>query len=179
MSDAAKKQEEIFQKYNKKLYYIALHITGNKEDAEDALQTTFLNISQNLHKIEDIDSNKTYNYIVTILKNNITDTFRKHARMPHIEYDEVSADKLAQADEYSLDEYIADKIEFQEAVSAVNKLKDEYRIPFLLKYYIGMKETEIAKKLGIPLHLVGIRLYRAKKKIKEIYIQKEGGEKNE
>ena len=45
---------ELFAEYNKELLRVAMRIVRNKDDAEDALQSGFLNIINNLQKIRKI-----------------------------------------------------------------------------------------------------------------------------
>lgn len=72
-SEEAEKWERIYLAYGAQLYAYAIKTMGNQQDAEDALQATFLKISQNLHRISLVNDSRTFNYIYTILQNYMRD----------------------------------------------------------------------------------------------------------
>ncbi|RPH30324.1 MAG: RNA polymerase sigma-70 factor [Bacteroidales bacterium] len=69
--------DEIFEKYNKKVYYFALSYLKNKEEAEDVVQEVFMN----LWKCQDqIDEYYVFSkYLFKIAYNATCKTFRKRA----------------------------------------------------------------------------------------------------
>ena len=79
-SEEAEKWERIYLAYGAQLYAYAIKTMGNQQDAEDALQATFLKISQNLHRISLINDSRTFNYIYTILQNYMRDQYRRRSR---------------------------------------------------------------------------------------------------
>jgi len=52
--------------------------------------------------------------------------------------------------------------------TCLDKLPDKYREPLVLYYYEDLDYKDIAEVLHIPVPAVGVRLNRAKKKLKEI-----------
>lgn len=174
----AQKWEHIFQRYHKLLYYKALQMMHNQQDAEDILQDTFVKISQNLEKIEDIDSNKTYCYIMTILRNNARDIFRRRKQHPEVEWEDNK--EIAEHIEDNDAETIAfSKLSFECWMECIEKLKDKYRLPFLLKYGAGCSIEEISAMLGLEKPAVSMRILRAKRKLQQLAQKEEGGEKVE
>lgn len=57
------KFEEIYEKYWKLAYSIALKVLRNEVDAEDVVQQTFLYLFCHLEKVGDVDSPSTKAYI--------------------------------------------------------------------------------------------------------------------
>jgi RNA polymerase sigma-70 factor (ECF subfamily) len=51
---------------------------------------------------------------------------------------------------------------------ALDLLPDDYREAFVLREYNGLSYNEIAETVGISLDIVKIRIFRAKKKLREI-----------
>lgn len=82
------KWAELYRRYNKILYCMAIKDTKNKQDAEDALHQAFSKISQHLDKIDDPASRSAFNYCLTIMRNVIQDSYRKQSRHPEVELDE-------------------------------------------------------------------------------------------
>ena len=64
-------------------------------------------------------------------------------------------------------------LENREMVSkALRDMKEEYRIPIILKYFHQMKTKEIAEFLDLSEGTVDVRIHRGKKMLKEICIDK-------
>lgn len=174
-SDMAKKWEQLFLHYHKRLYNIALYMTNNKHDAEDALQATFVKLSQHLEKIEDIASDRTYDYIVKALRNSVKDLWRKkNAQSESVYNDEFSSDYI---DSYgkTAEDVAIEEIEFEKIVCYISRLDDIYKIPLTLKYYHGLSIKEIAEFLDEPPGPIPMRIYRAKQKILEMDAREKEG----
>ena len=60
---------------------------------------------------------------------------------------------------------------------AIEHLDEKYREAMILSYVYGMKEKEIAEEFGISLANAGVRIHRAKTKVKEYIKRKEAGNK--
>ena len=54
-----------------------------------------------------------------------------------------------------------------DANTAIDKLKDMYKVPFTM-YFKGFKYHEIAEKLEIPIGTVKNRIHIARKELKEV-----------
>ena len=61
--------ELISDKYKAMMMKLSLQITGNREDAEEAVQDALLSAHRNQNKITDINSAEARNYIYTVTKN--------------------------------------------------------------------------------------------------------------
>lgn len=59
---------------------------------------------------------------------------------------------------------------YETLYSALQNLSDDMRIPLLLKYVNGYKESEIADILNIKSSTIKSRLYEGRKKIRSIMI---------
>ena len=60
------KLEEIVDQYHQPLYNLALRVTGNPDDAEDALQDAFLSIHRDLDRFRGKSSLYTWVYKITL-----------------------------------------------------------------------------------------------------------------
>jgi RNA polymerase sigma-70 factor (ECF subfamily) len=61
--------EKIYIKTNKVLYGYAYDILKDKGLAEDAVHEAFIRLEKNLDKIDDPESRRTFNYMITIVEN--------------------------------------------------------------------------------------------------------------
>ena len=69
--------ELLYRTYKNKMFYIAMKLLEDSAEAENIVHDTFLILLEHLERIGDIKDKKTWNYIVTILKNRCFDWMRK------------------------------------------------------------------------------------------------------
>ena len=167
--------EKIYIKTNKVLYGYAYDILKDKGLAEDAVHEAFIRLEKNLDKIDDPESRRTFNYMITIVENISKTMYMRRKR----EFSEPIEDYSENHDETfeSADEIIIRQEEYELLHEAVNNLDDKYRKVMVLLFVYGMKEKEIAEELGISVTNVGVRIHRGKEKIKEYILRKEAGNK--
>ena len=60
---------QLYNSYKQFMYNISMSMLGKREDAEDAVQDSFIRIRNNLDKIGNPYSRKTKSYITVITKN--------------------------------------------------------------------------------------------------------------
>lgn len=159
--------EYLYNEYKNKLYYIAYKMLGNEDSAEDAVHDTYMKVINHIEKFYDISEEHIRNLIILILKNRVRDMLRQNRAEP------VPLDEEEYQAKYNLvsdDSYNADKDEMKECL----KLLDEkYRTVLELKYYHGLKESEIADILNIGSKAVNSRIFRAKRMLSEIIAERE------
>ena len=78
---------EIYQQYQHFCWYVAYQLLGDGHLAEDAVQDAFLALTRHLDKIEDVESQKTRKFLMTIVKSKAVDILRK-------QHGETSVDEL-------------------------------------------------------------------------------------
>src|ERR1044071_4368287 len=77
---------ELVRRYEGKIFRLAQHITGNREDAEDVLQETFLKAYEHLDQFQ--GNSKFYTWIVRIAVNQALMKLRKRKSDRTISLDE-------------------------------------------------------------------------------------------
>ena len=156
-----KEFEEKVLEYIDHLYNLAVHMTQNKQDAEDLVQETVLRAYRFFHKFERGTNFKAW--IMTILRNIYINQYRKRIKEPiKIEFEEVE-------DFISLPEISGAQEEiFSETIkSSIDKLPEELRTTITLFYVDGFSYKEIAKVMNSPLGTVMSRLYTARQILKK------------
>ncbi len=163
--------EKIFEDHNKLIYKIALDILHNEHDAEEALSEVMISVIKNIQKFSHATRNEIVSQIVIYSRNAAINVYRKNKRrikresfLCYGEYDATfDIPSLSSLEE----EYIS-----KEAVEILKKhmkeLPDEYRDVLNLVYNFGYSNVEAAKILHITPNAVGLRLFRAKKKLLEL-----------
>ncbi len=156
-----RKFEILYEKYRYLMIKVAYDILRDKYLAEDAVHETFVKITQNMEKIEGINTQETKRFIIIITKNSALDIYRKRSLQIKRE---IYVDELADNEipityiETDLDNRILD---------ILKNLPDTYRDVFLLKYSSKLDNDEIADILGISEGNVRQRISRGKELIRE------------
>lgn len=146
----------IFKEYYLPLYYYAKKITGNKENAEEVVQNTFLKLWENPESFNVDRSLDSYLY-KTVHNNSLN--LLKHLQTRE-KYNANYKQRLAEANDiYSLLErnslsiLIANELE-RKIEASINKLPKQCQKIFRLSRFEGMKNKEIAEELDISLNTV-------------------------
>lgn len=153
----------LYQDYYLILYRTALLILGNKEDAEDALQESFIAIYKNIASLSDF--NKLKPWIFSILKNSCYTRYRKRKREFPDEF------VLEKADSNSISKGEDDFLLNNEIEAAPLNLKEKEREVLVLFYYNDFSIEEIAKICNSFTGTIKSRLYRARKNLKKELIK--------
>lgn len=165
---------EIYETNKNRFYVIAFEHLHNKDDAEDAIQESFLRIAKNPDKFFMLSNNQRINYICVIVRNVSVDIFKKNVKS---EADELSEDLMFKNDISPLENSLLNKISHEELMGFIKNLPILQRNVLFLTCLSELSIDETAKILKISKAAVNQRLYLARKSIRE-YI-KERSENNE
>lgn len=158
--------EEVYKKYNKKIFVFSLRYLKNKEDSEGIVQEVFLILWENckkLHKNSNLDA-----WLYTVTFNAVKKRFRKlNTEKRHLENHSVSIE--SSKEEISNIEY-HDMLE--KATRLIEQLPSQQKRVFLLRLERGLSSSEMAEELNISKkttenHLNRARLYMKKEMIKK------------
>lgn len=157
------KFEQLYFLYRDKMYAVAFKILHNENDAEDIVHESFKAIIENFEKINDISCHKTWNYIVTIVKNKSFTLYQKkkhHETSAYEDWTEVEMDFTP--------EKVTEKREIAEILAElIRSLPFPYKEVLYLQYYNALSGEEIAKFIDkTPAHVRKIS-QRAKAMLKE------------
>lgn len=162
--------EQIWNLYGKIMLAKAYGILGNMQDAEDAVQEAFLRISKNAENFSEPKSPDTIALVSIYTRNVAINLYRRNKKRNELFGNDGDLDNVISAAAESED--IAQLIVNDETVEivrrAINMLDEPYKDVILLKYYYHKKNIEIAEVLGVDANTVNGRVFRAKKKLKEL-----------
>lgn len=129
---------------------------GQREDAEDATQETFLRVARNLHRW---DQTRAFEpWLLTIAGNRCRTRLAKRMRRP-------GTTTLDYPIEDSTAENQTAKLLAEEIDLVLSTVRTEYSHAFLLFHKRGMAYHEIAEKLDIPLGTVKTWVHRARREL--------------
>jgi RNA polymerase sigma-70 factor (ECF subfamily) len=160
------------------LFGAALRMTGDRQDAEDLVQDTFVKAIRNLYRYREGGSCKAW--LFRILTNAYIDRYRKARRSPvPVELDEEGRtglyDRILDAageeaapgfDLSDLDDYLG-RFVGDEIKRAMDGLPEIFRTAIVLRDMEGFSYQEIADMLEIPIGTVMSRLFRGRKLLQE------------
>ncbi len=133
------------------LYHVAKSLLRNDEDCADAIQNAILKAYGKLHTLKNEEYFKTW--VTRIVINESYAILRANKRL-------VSYEK------YRNDEQAAEEKEYSPVFEEITKMKEKYRIPFVLHYVEGYTTAEIAKMLSLSEGAVKTQLFRARNQLK-------------
>jgi RNA polymerase sigma-70 factor (ECF subfamily) len=162
--------EELVNRYENKIFRLTKNITGNQEDAEDAMQDAFLKAYSHLDGFQ--GDSRFYTWLVRIAANEALMRLRK--RRPG----QVSLDEPIEGDADLIPREVEDwraspereyaQAEMQRILAEViEKLEPDYRIVLVLRDLEELSTQETAETLGISVTAVKSRLLRARLKLRE------------
>lgn len=157
---------ELVNRYGRKIFRLARHITQNEQDAEDVLQETFLKAYSRLDQFQ--GNSKFYTWLVRIGVNESLMRLRRRKGSHTVSLD----DELETGDgsiprdiasEESDPEESYGREELRESLErAIDGLAESYRAVFLLRDVEGFSTEETAQMLGLSVSAVKSRLLRAR-----------------
>lgn len=160
--------EELVQRHEKKIYNLTYRIMGNREDASDILQETFLQAFRKLDTFRGESGFSTWIYRIAVnlclmkkrkdkgIKVVSLDTpvlYQREKELRNFIPDDWSENPLATLENTELKKKLTE---------AINELPLDYRTVFLLRDTQGLSNEEAAEALKISLPAVKSRLHRAR-----------------
>jgi RNA polymerase sigma-70 factor (ECF subfamily) len=154
--------ERLYELHAARLKSLAFHLLGSREDAEDAVQETFLKVYRAVGKFE---SNSTVStWMLRILINCCYDILRKRQRL---------AEK-PMLKEASAESKVTLKVALERALLSLN---EQQRLVFLMFEVEGLKHSEISSVLEVPEGTSRAWLFEAKRALKQLLTR--GSQSNE
>lgn len=146
---------ELYSRYSSRVFAYCRRFLGNKDDAKDIFQETFVRFFQSAQ--QDREMTNVPAFLLKIARNLCVNHKRKLKEVVSFE------------DYMTSDSGTEDQDELLKLIKmALELLTPEYKDLFILREYNGLSYNEIAEITGLSLSTVKIRLFRAKLKIREI-----------
>lgn len=139
--------------YGNSLYRLCSVMTGNREDADDAVQECFLRYIEKASDFNDSEHEKAW--LIRVASNICKDILRKRKHQSFVSLDEIRN--------------LGTREDNAQILGMLVSLEEKYRIVIHLHYVEGYKAREIASLLGISEAAVKKRLQRGREALKEIY----------
>ncbi len=166
---------QLYEKHKKKIYEIAYAILKNRHDAEEIVDEVMINVIDNVEKFVQSDGNETLAQLVIYSRNAAINLYKVKKRrsaneipFTYLNEEGDNEDIEIEDDAPGMDDVLLSKENSEIVARYVKQLTLEQQDAIMLVYTLGYSNVEAANVLGISSNAVGMRLFKAKKKLIEI-----------
>jgi RNA polymerase sigma-70 factor, ECF subfamily len=160
---------ELYDRYGRVAYGLALRMLRNETLAEDAVQEAFLTVWRTASRFVP-ERAKASTWLLTIVHRRAVDIVRREERR--------RTDPLGAADEVASSAASAEDVAWlrllrERVQDALRHLSDEQREAIELAYYGGFTQSELADRLGQPLGTIKSRMFTGLSRLREVLVDVE------
>ncbi|MFD1737698.1 RNA polymerase sigma factor [Bacillus salitolerans] len=157
--------EGMYQTFYKKLYNTIFAMVRDHYLTEDIVQDTFIKAFVKFDTISATE--KAGAWLTVIAKRTAIDAIRKESRRVHVSIEDIDQYFSEISEKYVLEDEVQCDLLKERVEHEIKLLSVDQRAIIHHKVNNGLKEKEIADKLDIRSGTVKIKLYRARKQLKE------------
>ncbi len=166
---------ELFDRYHRRAFAVALGVVKNKQDALDVVQEAFIKVHRHIQSFQGTSS--FYTWLYRIVMNLSIDHVRRSKKGRDLDYD----DKVRREDSdvagdgailpTMLDQNPRKTVlrrELSDAIqAAISELPEYHRAVILLREIEGLSYEEMARILKVPKGTIMSRLFHARRKLQQ------------
>ena len=149
---------QLHQKYELKMYRVALNLLKDQHRAEDCVHDAFCKIIENFSKISSFSCHETELWIVTITKNTALDILKKEKRR----------EELPESWDAPAPGGTEEEAGYRRLVELIRSMPEGYRRALELKFVLEYSNQQVGEALGISTAAAGKRIQRGR----ELLIQR-------
>jgi RNA polymerase sigma-70 factor (ECF subfamily) len=143
------------------MYKIAFRLLENADDAQDAVQDTFVKLWNKRNELSEVTNNEAF--AVTVLRNVCLD-FLKKEKVVFTNYDENIAYEQSFSHKMEMHENV------QKVREIIRQLPENQRKVMILRHWDGLTDEKITQATGLSATNIRVLLSRARKTVKEKFI---------
>jgi RNA polymerase sigma-70 factor (ECF subfamily) len=153
---------ELYDRYGRIAYGLALRVLRDEALAEDAVQEGFLDVWRTAARFMP-ERGKASTWILTLVHRRAVDVVRREERR--------RADSLEHAPEQGGGDVHEDawlRLQRERVQEALKQLPDPQREALELAYYGGFSQSELAERLGQPIGTIKSRMFTGLARLREL-----------
>lgn len=156
--------EEVYQRFADMVFSLALRMCGDREEAADMTQETFLRVFRHLGRFRGRSSLKTWIYRITVncCRNKLRKRSRRSLEAPLDQLPEL-VDQRSGPEDRTLGHDLGRRL-----AEAINELPVVFREAVLLRDVQGLSYGEIGDVLGVRIGTVRSRIARGRERLRTL-----------
>ena len=153
---------ELYDRYGRAAYGLALRILRDQALAEDAVQEAFLAVWRTASRFVP-EKAKASTWILTLVHRRAVDIVRREQRRRTETLDRAPEPSVEGVDE---DAFL--RLQRERVQTTLRQLPDTQREAIELAYYGGLSQSELAERLGQPLGTIKSRMFTGLSRMREL-----------
>ncbi len=153
---------ELYDRYGRPAYGLALRVLRDDALAEDAVQEAFLALWRTAARFVP-ERGKASTWILTLVHRRAVDLVRREERRRA-----ETLDHLPEPGGGAVDEDTWLRLQRERVQHALKQLPDQQREAIELAYYGGFTQSELAERLGQPLGTIKSRMFTGLARLREL-----------
>ncbi len=160
--DAAEATRELFERHSDRIFRFCRRELGSREEAEDAVQATFLNAFRALQRGVVPESESAWLY--TIATNVCLERARARRRRGQVEFGG-DADELREGVAATPERRGLELLRLRDAIASMPARQRE---AIVLREWRGLSYEEIGEALDVPVGTVRSRIHRGRRQLRAV-----------
>jgi RNA polymerase sigma-70 factor (ECF subfamily) len=157
--------DRLYRDHLRDVYSFAYYRVGNHHDAEDLTEQAFLQAYRHFDRAQrESDGRSLRPWLIRIVQNLAYNHYRDRARKPQASIDLVEPIAAPVGTERSAE----DREELGQIMRLIRELPDERREALIMRFALGMDNSEIARAMGRSNGATKVLLHRAVKQLEEM-----------
>jgi RNA polymerase sigma factor (sigma-70 family) len=162
---------ELYDRFGRVAYGVALRILRDERLAEDAVQEGFLAAWRSADRFMP-ERGKASTWVLTLVHRRAVDLVRREDRRRA----EALTDELEPTSSGSAEDDAWLRFERERVQAALRQLPDQQREALELAYYGGFSQSELAERLGQPVGTIKSRMFTGLARLRELLADPGAGE---
>ncbi len=162
---------ELVRRYQSSVFNVCYRLLGERRDAEDMTQDTFIRAYQRLHTF---DASRPFGPWIRRVAANLTLNHLKRKTTPQVPLDE-ERDRQYQSPSANPETTYVRREQAAIIREAILSLPPHYRAVIELRHFQDMDYQQMAETLNLPLNTVKSHLFRARKLLAQALSREQGG----
>lgn len=159
----------LVEKYQTPVYNLCYRMLGDSQEAEDAAQVSFWRAYQNIHRY---DPNRSFaTWLLSIAAHHCIDLQRKR-RLPSLSMEDLPEETIPE--NTPTPEHILVENEQERRIQKMlDELAPQDRAAVIFRYWHDLSDEEISQLLSLSVSAVKSRLFRARRRLAELWMEEE------
>lgn len=156
---------ELYRAHLRDVYSYSYYRVGNHHDAEDLTEQTFLQAYRHFERaLAESNGRPLRPWLIRIAHNLAANLYRDRSRKPQTALDSVAEPEGV----HTTEELVEGREELREILDAVRQLPDDRREALIMRFALGMDNSEIARALGRSDGATKVLIHRAIRQLEGI-----------